>query len=66
MSTQNTIKISSGDLLTGKLWRKSHPFFNDLPFHCDVARMDEIAGTLEKVFREGSLVGTYTELLLVS
>jgi hypothetical protein len=63
--TLNTVKNSNGELLTGKLWRKNHELFNDLPFHTDIPRMDEIAGPLQKALEEGSLEVSYRALLVV-
>jgi len=65
MSIQNTIKSSNGEILTGRLWRKEHPFFNDLPFYSNIPRMDEIAGTLESALGKESLEGCYRALLVV-
>ena len=47
MSTQNTVEQSNGDLLTGKLWRSSHPFLPTLPFYSNIASMDDIGEELE-------------------
>jgi len=64
LSLQNTIKDSNGELLTGRRWRMNHPFFNTLPFHSDILRMDEIAGPLQKVLG-GRMVGSFGALLVV-
>jgi selenocysteine lyase/cysteine desulfurase len=61
-SAMNTVRHSSGDLLTGKLWRKDHTFISQLPFYSNIARMDDIAAALETVHWEGS----FKTLLLVS
>jgi hypothetical protein len=65
MSLQNTIRLSNGELLTGRLWRKSHSFFNNLPFFSDIPRMDEMAGPLETAFVDDR-EGYFKELLVVS
>jgi len=65
MSLQNTVKCSNGEILTGKLWRKQHSFFHDLPFYSDVLRMDEIAGPLQKALGDVSQEGCYKALLVV-
>jgi hypothetical protein len=65
MSLKNTVKCSNGEILTGRLWRKDHPFFNDLPFYSNIPRLDEIAGPLEKAFGGGNLEGCYRGLLVV-
>jgi len=41
-----TFELPNGQLLTGKLWRKDHPFFNELPFYSDLPRTDEIGASL--------------------
>jgi hypothetical protein len=64
MSFQN-IKYSNGEILTGKLWRQSHPFFNDLPFYSEIPRMDEIAGPLESALGKGDQEGCYRAMLVV-
>ena len=65
VSIQNTVKDSNGEILTGSRWRKNYPFFNTLPFHSDIPRMDDIAGPLEKALGERSLVGSFGALLVV-
>ena len=65
MSIQNTIKDSNGDILTGRLWRKNHSFFNDLPFYTSILGMEEISGPLEKAFGDVSHSGSYGSLLVV-
>jgi hypothetical protein len=42
----NTVKLPTGELLTGKLWRKDHPIFNDLPFYSNIPRIDDIGDAL--------------------
>ena len=54
MSIHNTVIHSSGEILTGRLWRKEHrPFFNDLPFFSNIPRMDDMAGPLMDAFDDG-------------
>jgi hypothetical protein len=65
MPVLNTIRNSNGDIVTGKLWRKDHLFFKNLPFYTDIPRMDEIAAPLEKALGEGSQEGFYGPLLVV-
>lgn len=59
----NTIKHSSGEILTGKLWRRDNPLFNRLPFHSDIPGVNEIGGWLEEALsqKEG-----YKAILVVS
>jgi hypothetical protein len=61
MSNPNTVQHSNGEILTGRLWRKDHSFFNKLPFYSNVPRMDEMAGPLEQSLSEGD----FKTLLLV-
>jgi hypothetical protein len=65
MSFQNTVQHFNGEILTGKLWRKNHPFFTDLPFYTEILRMDDIAGPLKNALGEGSPEGTYGAMLMV-
>jgi hypothetical protein len=65
MSIYNTVKNGDGEILTGKLWRKSHPFFNDLPFYTEIPRMDDMAGPLESALGEESREGCYRAMLVV-
>jgi hypothetical protein len=53
MSIQNTVKHYNGETLTGKLWRKSHTFFKDLPFYTEIPRMDDIEGPLRSALSKG-------------
>ena len=47
MSIHNTIIHSSGEILTGRLWREDHhSFFNNLPFYTNIPRMDDMASPL--------------------
>lgn len=59
----NTIKHSSGDILTGKLWRKDNPLFYRLPFHSNIAGVNEIGGWLEEAL---SPEEEYKAILVVS
>ena len=65
MSLQNIVRDSNGEILTAKLWRRQHPFFNDLPFYSSIPRKDELEGSLKEALREVGQVGFYAELLLV-
>jgi hypothetical protein len=62
MALMNKITLSNGEILTGKLWRKQHSFFKDLPFYSNVPRVDDMALVLEKDIGEGS----FQMLLMVS
>jgi hypothetical protein len=62
---KNTVKHSSGVDLTGKLWRKEHPFFKDLPFYSNIPRMDDLAESLGTALCEGRSGGFYNALLIV-
>jgi hypothetical protein len=62
-TTMHTVKLPNGQLLTGKLWRKEHPFFNDLPFYSNIARADDIGDALGGLI---CLDDWYGSLLLVS
>ena len=57
----NVVKNSNGEILTGRLWRKHHTFFSELPFYTDIPRMDYIAIPL----RETSWESSYKPLLIV-
>jgi len=65
MPLLNTSLHSSGEILTGKLWRNDHQFFNGLPFYSNIPRMDEIAGPLQKALCEVNREGCYVSLLVV-
>lgn len=60
----HTTKDSNGEILTGKTWRKSHPFFHEFPFYSNIPRMDDMAASLEQSLdlQEGG----YGALLIVS
>jgi hypothetical protein len=62
MVLMNTVKHSNGEILTGRLWRKSHTFFDNLPFYSNIPRIDEMAATLEQGLGEGG----FQTLLIVS
>jgi hypothetical protein len=63
MSNEHTTKRYADDkILTGKLWRKHHPYFNDLPFYSDITRTEELAESLEKGL---SQEGCYKSLMVV-
>jgi hypothetical protein len=67
MSFQNTVEHSNGEILTGRLWRKHHSFFNDLPFYSNIPRKDDIADSLREAFGEAAKEeGCYRALLVVS
>jgi hypothetical protein len=63
--TTITVKDFSGNILTGKLWRKRHRFFNDLPFYSNIPRMDEMAGALLEAFGHQGLDNFCMDLLVV-
>ena len=44
----NTVQQSNGELLTGNIWRKEHPFINDLPFYSNIIRADDIGAALRE------------------
>jgi hypothetical protein len=66
MLLPNTTKHSSGEILTGKLWRMDHPFFHQLPFHSDIPRMEELARPLGYALGESQEEGCFMPLLVVS
>lgn len=61
----NTIKNTDGEILTGRLWRKDHPFFKFFPFYTNIPRMDEIGAPLQKALGGRSQEGCYGALLVV-
>jgi hypothetical protein len=61
----HTTKDSNGDILTGRIWRMSHPFFHELPFYSNIPRMDDMAVSLEHSLGERQ-EGCYKALLVVS
>jgi hypothetical protein len=66
MSIQHKTRDSKGEILTGRLWRKNHSFFKNLPFYSAIPNMDEIATSLQNALGERSLEGCYGALLVVS
>jgi hypothetical protein len=65
MLVQNTIKHSSGEILTGKLWRQGHPFLKDLPFYSTLPRMDAMGEFLEDALGQSSASDRYKASLVV-
>jgi hypothetical protein len=63
MFSQNTVKLSNGDVLTAKLWRKGHPLFNYQPFYSNIPRMDDMGDDLR---RSISVKEWYGSMLVVS
>ena len=66
MAFSNLTKSSSGEILTGKLWRKNHGFFSDLPFYCNIPRMEEMGGPLREALNLGKVEERRIQLLEVS
>jgi hypothetical protein len=63
MSLQkNTTRHSNGEILTGRLWRKEHALFQNLPFYSNLPRMDEMPGPLEGAFGQ---MERYIKVLLI-
>lgn len=62
----NTIKHSSGEVLTGRLWRKESTLFSNLPFHSNILRMDEIGGPLQEALSNCSSEEWQSAVLVVS
>ena len=60
----NTIKDSTGKILTGKIWRKRHGFFKDLPFYSNIPRMDEMAVSLLGALGEDGLEKFWVAVLV--
>lgn len=42
----NTVQQLNGQVLTGKIWRKEHPFFKDLPFYSTIPTADDIGAAV--------------------
>jgi hypothetical protein len=53
------VKNSMGKVLTGKIWRKQHAFFKDLPFYSNITRMDEMTPPLQEALGQDK-VGKYS------
>ena len=62
----NTVRDSTGEILTGKIWRKCHGFFKDLPFYSNIPRMDEMAVSLLGALSEDGLEKFWVAVLVVS
>ena len=62
----NTVKDSTGEILTGKIWRKHHEFFKDLPFYSNIPWMDEMAVSLLGALGEDGLEKFRVAVLVVS
>jgi hypothetical protein len=62
---RNTIKDSNGQILTGRLWRKGHPSFNNLPFYTGILRNEELAEPLQKALETLHLEGSFAVSLVV-
>jgi len=65
MSYQQNLRYFDGQILTGRLWRKRHFFFNDLPFYSNITRMDDMAGPIQKALGDG-MERYYSALMVVS
>jgi hypothetical protein len=63
---ENTVKDSSGTILTGKIWRKNHGFFKDLPFYSNIPRMEEMDVSLLGAIGQHGSETFGTKLLVVS
>jgi hypothetical protein len=50
----NTVKHSSGEILTGKLWRKDHGVMRQLPFYSNITGIDNLTALFEAACQEGS------------
>jgi hypothetical protein len=57
----NKVKLSTGEILTGKLWRKEHEVIRQLPFYSNIAGMDDLSAPFEAASQEG----TFHALLIV-
>jgi hypothetical protein len=62
----NTIKDSTGKILTGKIWRKRHGFFMDLPFYSNIPRFDDMGTSLAAALGEDRLEDFCVAILVVS
>jgi hypothetical protein len=63
---ENTVKDSFGTILTGKIWRKQHGFFKDLPFYSNIPRMDEMDVSLLGALGQHGSEKFCTKVLVVS
>ena len=52
--SMNTVKHSSGEILTGKLWWKDHGVMRQLPFYSNITGIDNLTTPLEAACQEGS------------
>jgi hypothetical protein len=66
MALKYKVSHSEGEFLTGKLWRKDHAGFRQLPFFSNIPRMDEMAEPLEKALLEVGGDGCCDASLVVS
>ena len=62
----NTIKNSSGEVLTGKLWRKESSLFSNLPFHSTIMGMDKITRPIQEALSISMSEEWHNELLVIS
>jgi hypothetical protein len=63
ITNMNTITHSTGEVLTGRLWRKEHSFFPSLPFYSNIPRIDDMTEALKTPQAEDN--GPFNALLLV-
>lgn len=50
----NTTRHSSGEILTGRLWRKENAVIRQLPFYSKIAGIDNLADPFEVACGDGS------------
>jgi hypothetical protein len=62
----NIIRDSTGEILTGKIWRKRHGFFASLPFYSNIPRMEEMEGSLLAALGQQGSQSFAVSLLVVS
>ena len=60
-----TVKDSSGKVLTSRLWKQQHIFFNELPFYSNIPRLDEMAGALVGALGHQGLENFCMDVLVV-
>jgi hypothetical protein len=65
MFVQNTVKHPSGEILTGKIWRKEHHFLKNLPFYSGIPQMDAMDKSLEDALDKSYVSDLYKVLLVV-